>query len=67
MQINFQLISNVEVEGIDMRDYPDFSDSFLVGADYNGTPMSEEMIEYINDNHSDFVYDTIMDNQLYLP
>lgn len=66
MKIDFKMIDNVEVGDIDMRDYPDFTDAFIEYADYNGKPMTDEMIEFINDNHHDFVQEYVHDNQLYL-
>ena len=48
-----------------MFDYPDFCDAFLASADYDNEEMSEEMINYINDNEYDFVNEYIHDNQLY--
>jgi hypothetical protein len=47
-----------------MFDYPDFCDAFLVDADYGDEPMSEEMINYINDNEYGFVNEYIHDHQL---
>jgi hypothetical protein len=54
-------IDNVQVEGIDITDYPDFCDAFIVSADYNGDKMTEEQLEYLNDD-SDFVYDKILEH-----
>jgi len=34
--IDLSKISNVEIQGIDLKDYPDFCDAFLVYAEYNG-------------------------------
>ena len=66
MNVDFSKISSVEIDGIDMRDYPDFCDAFMTYAEYDGKEMTDEMIEYINDNHYDFVYEHIIDNQLYI-
>ena len=37
----------------------------LCFSDYDGKPMSEEMIDYLNENDSGFIGETIFDNQLY--
>ena len=59
MKIDFKLISDVEINGIDTNDYPDFVDAYIVNAYYKGKPMSEEMIEEINDLHFDFVNECV--------
>ena len=60
-KIDFTQVTNVSVDGIDTRDYPDFCDAFIESANYKGEPMSEEMIDYINDVHSDFVHECVYD------
>lgn len=63
-KIDFKLVTNVSVDGIDTRDYPDFCDAFIESADYDGKPMSEEMLDEINCDHSDFVHECVY-NQLF--
>ncbi len=58
-KIDFKLISDVEIDGIDTNDYPDFVDAYIVNAYYKGKPMSEKMIEEINDLHFDFVNECV--------
>jgi hypothetical protein len=65
MKIDFKKIKNVEIENVQMYDYPDFCDAFLVDADYGDKPMTEEMINYINDNEYGFINEYIHDHQLY--
>jgi hypothetical protein len=66
MKIDYNKISNVEIEDVLMYDYPDFCDAFISYADYGDEPMSEEMIDYLNDNDNGFINETIFENQLYL-
>jgi|TARA_R100000027_G_scaffold30644_1_gene22396 hypothetical protein len=66
MNIDYNKITNVEIEDIFRFDYPDFCDAFIASADYDGKPMSEDMIDYLNENDSGFIGETIFDNQLYL-
>ena len=66
MNIDYSKISNVEIEDVLMYDYPDFCDAVISYADYGDEPMSEEMIDYLNDNDNGFINETIFDNQLYL-
>ena len=59
MTIDFSLIDNVVVNGIDYSDYPDFCDAYIADADYNGEPMSEEMIEVLNYDYTDFILEQV--------
>jgi len=59
MTIDFKLIDNVIVDGIDYKDYPDFCDAYISEADYNGKPMDEEMIEVLNYDYTDFVLEQV--------
>jgi hypothetical protein len=61
--MNYDLIDNIELDGIDTNDYPDFSDAYIVSADYDGEPMTELMIEDINEDYS-FIHDCVY-NQLF--
>lgn len=61
MVIDFTKIESPEFEGVDMKDYPDFCDTFLSSADYDGDDMSEDMIDFINNNHWDWVYETFFE------
>ena len=61
--MNYDLIDNIELDGIDVTDYPDFSDAYIVSADYDGEPMTEQMLEDINEDYS-FIHDCVY-NQLF--
>jgi len=61
--MNYDLIDNIELDGIDTNDYPDFSDAYIVFADYDGEPMTELMLEEINEDYS-FIHDCVY-NQLF--
>lgn len=57
--MNLSKITNIEIEGIDTKDYPDFCDAFIASADYNGKPMTEKQLDDINDSHSEFVHEKV--------
>ena len=59
--MDYSKIDNVEIDGIDTNDYPDFCDAYIVSADYNGVPMTDEQLDEVNDN-SDFVYDCVQNH-----
>jgi hypothetical protein len=52
-------ITNVEFENIDYSDSPDFCDAYIVSAELDGVPMTEEQLEKLND--SDLRYELLME------
>ena len=43
--------STLEVDGIDMKDYPDFSDAFICYGEYtDGTPLEDVDLKALNDD-----------------
>lgn len=58
VKMDYSKIDNIEIDGIDTKDYPDFSDAYICGADYDGKPMTDEQLEEIN-NDGDFQYTAI--------
>ena len=61
MKMDYKKIDNIEVDGIDTKDYPDFCDAYIVSADYDGIPMTEEQLDEINED-GDFQYECIMND-----
>ena len=51
-------IDNVELEGIDYNDAPDFCDAYIASCDIDGIPATEEELEIINAD-GQFVYDQV--------
>ena len=60
--MKLEQITNIEVEDVDYRDYPDFCDAFVTSADLNGVPMTEEQIEELNEDPY-LKYDCVLKNQ----
>ena len=57
-KIDTSKVDNVEIEGIDTKDYPDFVDAYIAAADYNGVPMTEDQLTELNENY-DFLYEAV--------
>ena len=57
--MDYKLIDNIEVDGIDTKDYPDFCDAYIVSADYDGVPMTDEQLDEVNDDQ-DFQYSCVI-------
>ena len=58
--MNYKKIDNIEIDGIDTKDYPDFCDAYISSADYDGVPMTDEQLDELNED-GDYVYEHIMD------
>ena len=58
-ELDYSKIDNIEFDGIDYDDYPDFCDAYILNADYDGVEMTEEQLELINDDR-DFIYEALM-------
>ena len=42
---------NIEVENVDRRDYPDFTDAYAVYAEHaDGTPFTDEELDGLKDD-----------------
>ena len=63
MKFDLNYVDAIEVDGIDMSDYPDFCDAFISYAEYKGVEMTDEELEHLSDLDG-FVYDCVM-NQLF--
>ena len=60
-------IGSIEIDGIDMNDYPDFVDAYIVAADFeDGTPLTDDEVQQFQDENYDLVGELIHDRQLYL-
>jgi hypothetical protein len=54
-------ISNIQFDGIDHSDYPDFCDAYIVSAEYEGREMTDEELDELNENR-DFVYEQLWEH-----
>jgi hypothetical protein len=61
MKMDYKKIDNIEIDGIDIKDYPDFCDAYILSADYDGVPMTDEQLDEINDD-GDFQHECIMND-----
>ena len=63
-EIDTKLIVDVEIDGVDMRDYPKLVDAYVSKAMWKDTDrqLSEEELEDLNDNHYEFVFEEVMES-----
>lgn len=60
IKLDYSKIEDIELDGIDTNDYPDFCDAYIASAYYDGRPMTYEELEVLNDDTS-FVYELVID------
>lgn len=56
-------LTNIQVSGINFKDYPDFVDAFIESAELDGKELTEDELEKLNQD-SDFVYAQVI-NKIY--
>ena len=55
--------SSLEVDGVDSRDYPDFSDAYFSSGYFtDGTPMSDEDLDQLTNTYGEMLYDKAYDS-----
>lgn len=60
-------MKTVEIEGIEMKDYPDFVDAYISKAfDEKGNELTSEKLDQYMEENPEFVCEFIHDNQLYI-
>lgn len=59
MNIQTSQIDNIEFDGVDSKDYPDFSDAFIANCDIDGKEATEDQLEWINENLIECYWDDI--------
>jgi len=53
---------SLEIDGIDMRDYPDFVDAYFSDGEFmDGSEMSQDELDYLRDHHGELLYNKIQD------
>ena len=55
--IDIRLIENLEVDGVDTRDYPDFCDAYLASATWidSGEELTEDELIELGDTHPELL------------
>lgn len=60
MQIlDYTKIENIEFDGIDHKDAPDYCDAFISYAEYNGIEMTDDQLNILNDDRG-FIYEKLI-------
>ena len=64
-KLELHKITDVEIENMDMKDYPDFSDAFISYGYYKNRDLTELELDYINDFRPEFIQEQIFETQLF--
>jgi hypothetical protein len=60
--IDIDKIGEVQIDGIDKRDYPDFADAYFGYVEWkDGTPLTDDELERLTTEHYEFLHEKIMD------
>jgi hypothetical protein len=60
--LNGKNVVNLQVDGVDSRDYPDFSDAYFSGGCYeDGTPLTDDELERLADLAGDVLWEMAFD------
>ena len=58
--MDYKKIDNIEIDGIDTKDYPDFCDAHISSADYDGVPMTDKQLDELNEDEN-YVYEQVIE------
>jgi hypothetical protein len=66
LELNGRTVVDATVDGIDMRDYPDFCDAYFDTAFYedNNTALTDDELNQLTDDNPDTLHEMVYD-QLY--
>jgi|19_taG_2_1085344.scaffolds.fasta_scaffold137261_1 hypothetical protein len=60
------LEDTIHIDGIEMRDYPDFTDAYVKGAKYkDGTELTEDELVEFSDNNGELIQAIILQKLLF--
>ena len=57
MKLEFKEVTDLEVDGVDSRDYPDFCDSFFSSGWHvkEGRELTDDELEYLTDTYPEYL------------
>lgn len=61
--LNGRKVVDLEVDGVDSRDYPDFSDAYFSYACYeDGTELTDDELEQLTEQNADVLHEKVFDS-----
>lgn len=61
MKLDYSLIEDIQIDGIDHRDAPDYVDAYISSAYYDGREMTQDELDLLNED-SAFVYECVIEH-----
>lgn len=58
--LDYSKLNNIELDGIDRSDYPDFCDAYISGGYYGNRRLTDTELDLLNEDR-DFVYNAVQD------
>lgn len=59
--LKLENITDIEIEGINHKDAPDYVDAFICSANWiNGQELTDEELDELNSDYRDFVYEQVI-------
>ena len=58
--IDYKNLGDIELDGVDPSDYPDFCDAFISYAAYDDRPLTDEELDELNED-SDFIHEKVLE------
>lgn len=58
--LDYSQLEDIEVDGIDHSDYPDFCDAYISNATYKGRQITESELKRLNEDSS-FIHKLVME------
>jgi hypothetical protein len=61
--LNGRKVIDIEIDGVNPRDYPDFSDAYFTYACYeDGTKLTDDELDQLADQNGDVLYEMAYDS-----
>jgi hypothetical protein len=57
MKTKIGFVDDIEIDGVDTKDYPDFCDAYITKMYVDGLEASEEQIEWFSENYPEVIND----------
>ena len=66
ISLDLEKVIEVEIDGIDYRDYPDFCDAYISAAKYDlgegdCRDLTQDELDWLNSEHTSFVYEQVIE------
>lgn len=55
---DYSQIRNIEFEGIDYKDAPDYCDAFIANAEIDGKQLTQDQLDEVNED-ADFIHEQL--------